>query len=760
MDTPFGSSAQEARRILLGGRVQGVGFRPFVYRLAHSHQLVGWVRNLTGRVEILAQGDAHALERFAYALVHNAPPLAQPEIISAQSTSTALLEDFVIAPSEHVERPHVHVPPDYFACDDCVRELSDTQNRRYRYPFINCTQCGPRYTLITRLPYDRPNTTMASFALCDACRAEYENPLDRRFHAEPVACPACGPRISLSARGTPTIADSRAALAECIRLLREGAIIAAKGVGGYHLLCDATNEAAVAKLRSRKHRPHKPLAIMFPVEGADGLDAVRSVARLTPEHSRLLLDPVRPIVLVPLREPARLAPSIAPGLREIGAFLPYSPLHHLLLKDFGGPLVATSGNVSGEPVLTTNAEAEARLAQMVDGFLNHDRPIARPADDPVSRVIAGAVRPLRLGRGNAPLEVNLPVRHPIPIIAVGGHMKNTIALAWEDRVVLSPHIGDLDSPRALSVFEQVIADLQALYGVKARRVACDAHPGYASTRWARQSGFPVATVFHHHAHAAAIAGEFPDVKRWLVFTWDGVGFGEDGTLWGGEALLGHAGAWRRVASFRPFHLPGGEKASREPWRSALALVWELGMEWPACPEDATVLHAAWKRRVNTPTSSAVGRLFDAAAALTGLNHRSSYEGQGPMLLEAACAEQANPTPLPLVRDPNGIWRSDWTPLIRDLLTADAPVGIRARRFHASLAQALADQAMTIREVAGDFAVGLAGGVFQNNVLTTEVLTRLGRFGFDVRLPRLVPTNDAAISYGQIVEVGFAGPLQD
>jgi len=759
MDTAFGSSAQEARRILLGGRVQGVGFRPFVYRLAHSHQLVGWVRNLTGRVEILAQGDSHALERFAYALVRNAPPLARPEVISTQSTPTIPLTDFVIASSEQAEKPHVHVPPDYFACDDCVHELSDPQNRRYRYPFINCTQCGPRYTLITRLPYDRPNTTMASFTLCDACRAEYENPLDRRFHAEPVACPACGPKLSLSVRATPTIADSRAALAECVRLLRGGAIIAAKGVGGYHLLCDAANESAVAKLRARKHRPHKPLAIMFPVEGADGLDAVKSVARLTPEHSGPLLDPVRPIVLVPLREPAHLAPSIAPGLREIGAFLPYSPLHHLLLKDFGGPLVATSGNVSGEPVLTTNAEAETRLAQVADGFLNHDRPIARPADDPVSRVIAGALRPLRLGRGNAPLEVNLPVLHPLPIIAVGGHMKNTIALAWENRVVLSPHIGDLDSPRALSVFEQVIADLQALYGIKASRVACDAHPGYASTRWARQSGLPVAAVFHHHAHAAAVAGEFPDVKRWLVFTWDGVGFGEDGTLWGGEALLGHAGAWRRVASFRPFHLPGGEKASREPWRSALALVWELGMEWPACPEDATVLHAAWKRRVNAPTSSAVGRLFDAAAALTGLNHRSSYEGQGPMLLEATCAKQADPTPLPLVCDPNGIWRSDWTPLLRDLLTVDVPVAIRARQFHASLAQALVDQATRVREVAGDFAVGLAGGVFQNDVLTTEVLTRLGRSGFDVRIPRVVPTNDAAISFGQIVEVGFAGSLQ-
>ena len=710
-------------------------------------------------MEIFAQGNTASLETFAYSLVSAAPPLARPTIVANDAARLAEVADFTILPSERIGEPDIHVPPDYFACDDCVRELNDPKDRRHRYPFINCTQCGPRYSLITRLPYDRSNTTMAAFALCDECRAEYEDPLDRRYHAEPVACPRCGPKLTFIAPGCAAVEGNEAALAKCIKLLRRGGIVAAKGVGGYHLLCDATNETAVATLRHRKRRPHKPFAVMFAVYGDDGLDAVREVALLSPEHAHALRDPIRPIVLTPLRDSPPLAPSIAPGLRELGAFLPYSPLHHLILSDFDGPLVATSANVSGEPVLTNEVEVETRLAQVADAFLHHDRPIARPADDPVFRVIARDARPLRLGRGTAPLELTLPFALPGPLVATGGHMKNTIALAWGNRAVVSPHIGDLDSPRALAVFEQVIADLQALYGVKAARLVSDAHPGYASTRWALKHGLPVSRVFHHRAHASALAGEHPDVHRWLVFSWDGAGYGEDGTLWGGEALLGRPGSWRRAASFRPFHLPGGEKAGREPWRSALALSWEQGMEWPACPEDTGVLHAAWGKRFNSPPTSAVGRLFDAAAAYTGLNHRSSFEGQGPMLLESACANCADPVPLPLVRDTQGIWRSDWSPLVPYLQSNVLSVATRARGFHASLAQALTEQASKIRETEGAFAIGLAGGVFQNAVLTAEAQERLSKAGFELRLARSLPVNDAAISFGQVIETA-AGLIQN
>jgi len=754
---PEGSRADpthvQARRITIGGRVQGVGFRPFIFRLATQRGLNGWVRNRLGVVEVHVQGSPDALDAFARESIALAPPLAQPHIEDDAPAPFVELAAFEILPSTSDAQPRIHVPPDYFACDECVSEMGDPGNRRYRYPFINCTQCGPRYTLITRLPYDRPNTTMAAFPLCEACRAEYEDPADRRFHAEPLACPTCGPRLSWRSGLGPLLRDTPAALAACVAALRAGQIVAVKGVGGYHLLCDACDERAVARLRANKHRPHKPLAVMFPPRGPDGLDAVRAHARLDEVAAAALRDPARPIVLVDRDDASHLAPSIAPGVREIGAFLPYSPLHHLLLADFGAPLVATSGNLSGEPVLTDGEAVETRLGRVARAFLHHDRPIERPADDPVVRRVAGRARPLRLGRGNAPLELQLPGVLDAPVLACGGHMKNTVALAWDDRVVVSPHIGDLETPRSLEIFGQVIADLQRLYAVRADRVVCDAHPGYASSRWARQSGLPVTTVLHHAAHASALAAEHPDVDDWLVFTWDGVGLGADGSLWGGEALRGRPGAWQRAASWRPFHLPGGERAAREPWRSAAAVVWESGAEWPQCPVDSSLLREAWRRRVNCPETSAVGRLFDAAAALTDLNHASSFEGQGPMWLEAAAGDvdlERAPR-LPLQPDAAGLWRTDWSPLV-DVLRDDAvPVSERAGLFHAALARALADQATAVRGSGARFTVGLSGGVFQNRRLAELALAALAGAGFEGRLNSAVPCNDAGLSLGQVVE---------
>jgi len=749
---PDSGTARRALRLTLSGRVQGVGFRPFVYRLAHQLGLRGWVRNEAGTVEIWAQGAVAALEAFEQALLEQAPPLSRPRVAARSASEPQAFETFEILPSRADAPARIHVPPDYFACDDCLRELRDPDNRRYRHPFINCTQCGPRYTLIGKLPYDRPNTSMAAFAMCPECRREYENPLDRRFHAEPVACPACGPCLQFVAPGVATDHDNAAALTQAVTALRAGRIVAVKGIGGYHLICDARNDIAIARLRAKKPRPHKPLAVMVPACGADGLEAVRALAELTPEHEHWLRDPVRPIVLVPKKLHAPLSQRIAPGLHEVGIMLPYSPLHHLLLDEFGGPLVATSGNVSGEPVLTENDDITRRLAHVAEAFLHHDRPIQRPADDPVYRVIAGFARPLRHGRGSAPLELALPFKLDKPVLAVGGHMKNTVALAWEDRIVVSPHIGDLDAPRSLTVFEQVIADLQKLYGVRAESIVCDAHPVYVSSRWARRSGLPVTPVLHHYAHAAALAGEHPDVANWLVFAWDGVGYGADGTLWGGETLLGAPGRWQRAGSLRPFYLPGGEKAGREPWRSALSLCWEAGVEWKQCPEDPMLAHHAWRRRLNCPQTTSAGRLFDAAAALTGLHYRSSYEGQGPMLLEAACTEDsAHAIPLPLARNRQGLWETDWAPLLPFLMNQKLTVTERADGFHASLVRALVAQANALREEHGELAVGLGGGVFQNRVLTERAFAALRENGFDVRLMHQVPCNDAGISYGQIIE---------
>lgn len=763
-----------AQFITISGRVQGVGFRPFVYRLAHQHDISGWVRNANGAVEIHAEGRPAQLQRFSDALTSEAPPLSAPGPLRIRDCTAEQTRIFTILDSTALSQADVHLPADGFVCADCLAELRDPADRRHRYPFINCTQCGPRYTLITALPYDRTNTAMRDFVLCLDCQQEYENPLDRRFHAEPVACPVCGPHLAFTPSplagkglgregclpgplpvGTPPLSpaplpagargiDDEAALAAAVAALRAGRIVAVKGVGGYHLLCDATNDAAVATLRARKPRPAKPLAVMF---GA--IEALRDAVHTAPELEAFLATPERPIVLLPKRADSSLSGHIAPGLAEVGCLLPYSPLHDLLLNDFGGPLVATSGNLSGEPVLTDNAEAQARLAHIADAFLHHDRPIVRPADDPVYRVIAGAPRPLRLGRGSAPFELELPAPLAEPVLALGSHMKNTLCLAWGTRAVVSPHIGELDTPRSLDTLARVAADLQRLYQVQASRLLMDRHPGYGSRRYARDSGLPLVEIWHHPAHASALAWEFPQVNEWIVFAWDGVGLGADQTLWGGEAFTGAPGRWQRAASFRPYHLPGGDKAGREPWRAAAALLWACGQAAPFAPEP---LHQAWAARLNSPASSSVGRLFDAAAALCGICTHASFEGEGPMRLEAiAASAQGRAVSLPLERDPLDLWRSDWSPLLPMLADSTRPVAERAASFHLSLAQALVDQAQQLRAQTGARAVGLTGGVFQNRVLAEAAIVRLEAAGFDVHLPRRVPVNDAGLSVGQVIE---------
>ncbi len=743
----------EARRWRIGGRVQGVGFRPFVYRLAHRLELTGWVRNSSGAVEIHAQGTAERLTAFGKGLLSGYPVTARARLIDETPVSLEPGDEFLILSSASGDEPLATIAPDLSTCDDCLREMRDPGARRYRYPFINCTQCGPRYTIIRQLPYDRANTTLDRFALCPACAAEYADAADRRFHAQPLACEACGPALYWDDRCAPIVRRA-AAIAAAIRALHEGLIVALRGIGGYQLLCDASNEDAVVRLRARKGRPAKPFAVMVPCLEGDALGAARRVGYLSPLIEETLCDAARPIVIVERLPSARLCAAIAPGLREIGLMLPYSPLHHLLLQDFGSPLVATSGNVSGEPLLTSPDEAEQRLAHIADGFLHHDRPIARPADDSVVRMLAGVVRPIRLGRGTAPLEFQLESAADVPTLAVGAHSKTCIALAIDHRAVISPHIGDQTTPRGAATFEQVVRDLKSLSGVEPKRIVHDAHPLFPSSRWARATGLPTTTVWHHHAHASAVAGEYPGSSPLLCFTWDGVGLGPDNTLWGGEALVGQPGAWRRVASFRPFRLLGGDRAVRDPWRSALALCWEAGVAWPEGEaRGGELLRRAYDNRINTPVTTSVGRLFDAAVALVGACLTSSYEGEGPMRLEALC-NAVPPAPaimLPLTRDATGTWRSDWAPLLIEMRDSAQSAAYRAARFHATMAQALVSQALAIRADLKLNRVGLAGGVFQNRVLTEAVSTLLGAAGFDVFIPERLPLNDAAISIGQIIE---------
>ncbi|MFH2134514.1 MAG: carbamoyltransferase HypF [Pseudomonadota bacterium] len=737
----------EAKRWILTGRVQGVGFRPFVYLLAQRFDLKGWVQNQVGQVMIEAEGEASVLDSFSAALIAEAPPLSRPHIASVTTIPLRAYTAFEIRDSASAGETHIHVPPDLYLCADCQREMQSPQDRRYRYPFINCTQCGPRYTLIARMPYDRANTTMAGFALCDACRAEYEDPASRRFHAEPIACPQCGPQLEFVS-GEERL-HREAALVACIAALRRGEIVAVKGIGGYHLMCDARNAASIARLRERKHRPHKALAVMF-----KDMAAVHAELQVDAQSETALCDAARPIVLLPRKQASSLPDGIAPGLREVGAMLPYSPLHHLLLAELDGPLVATSANLSGEPVLTEGAEVAARLGKVADAFLHHDRPIARPADDAVLRIIANQTRLIRPGRGISPIEIDLPFALPQATLAVGGHMKNTIALGWGKRAVLTPHIGDLDAPRSIAVFEQVIADMQRLYGVTAQAIVCDAHPQYASSRWAAKQGLPVQAVWHHHAHAAALALEHGADKTWLTFTWDGVGLGEDGTLWGGETLHGRVGDWHRVASLRPFRLPGGDKAAREPWRSAAGLCWEMGADKSFPVDDITLLHTAWQRGINTPSTSAVGRLFDGAAHLLGMIDHASHEGQGGMLLEQIAAGEAEVIVMPLNEDAQGVLRIDWQPLIAAMMRNDVPVATRAMQFHRSLAHSIVMQAQRIHAQQAFDAVGLSGGVFQNKLLAELALQGLQQAGFDAYLPQQIPCNDGGIALGQLMEAGI------
>ncbi|MDE8342259.1 MAG: carbamoyltransferase HypF [Acidocella sp.] len=733
-----------AWRIDIGGIVQGVGFRPFVYRLATQHGLNGWVRNGAGIVEILAAGSEAALVDFQIGIFTKAPPAAKPVLLSRRDAA-AFPEGFVILPSTGCGTVMSGLPPDLGPCADCLRELADPADRRYRYPFINCTQCGPRYSLIKALPYDRATTSMVGFAMCKACAAEYANPGNRRFHAEPIACPDCGPQCWF----TSTEGEARhhdLALNACVAALRIGKIIAVKGVGGYHLLCDATSEEAVAALRVRKRRPDKPLAVLFP----DNPALLEACVTLSPISQEILRGPARPIIIVS-RCSEYLAPSVAPGLRDFGVMLADSPLHHLLVEEFGGPLVATSANRSGAPMLIDPVEAEQELACIADGFLHHNRPIERAVDDSVLRDIGGKARRIRVARGLSPLEFRLPRPLARPVLAVGGHMKSTIALGFGDKVVISPHLGELDHPAAVAQFAHTAADFQTLYGVQAELLLVDAHAGYGSTRWAKAQNLPVQRIWHHYAHASALAGEFNVDQLMLVFTWDGVGLGPDGALWGGEVLLGTPGHWQVVARLKRMKLQGGDAAAREPWRSAAALCWQGGHPLPAgLAPPGGMAESAWAMGLNCHTTSAVGRLFDGAAALVGLCRTASYEGQGPALLEACANEVALAAGLPLASHDN-VLEADWATLVPMLLDASKSQRQRAAQFHGALAQTALEVSRVIRTTHGVNRIGLAGGVFQNRLLTEALLGMLQADGFTAHFGADIPCNDAGLSFGQIIE---------
>jgi len=745
------------------GAVQGVGFRPFVFRLASELGLSGWVLNGTAGVVIEVEGGDASLEAFSRRLGAEAPPRARIRSVRESMLEPVPYSGFEIRFSEAGGQKTVLVLPDIATCPDCLRDITEPSNRRAGYPFTNCTNCGPRFTIVRALPYDRPNTTMAGFPLCAACRAEYDDPRNRRFHAQPNACSDCGPSLALWDREGRPVAARGNALAGAVRALAEGSIVAVKGVGGFHLMCDGTNRVSVERLRERKGRLRKPFALMV-----RDLAMAAAVVEISDEARAFLASPEAPIVLLPRREGSPVAEAVAPGNPNLGVMLPSNPLHHLLLQKADVPVVATSGNRSVEPICTDEREAVDRLGSLADLFLVHDRPIERHADDSIVRVIRKEARVLRRARGYAPFPVFADRPLP-PILGVGAHLKNTVALSVGREVFLSQHIGDLETPEALAAFERVIADFRRLWEVTPVAVAHDLHPGYLSTKWARETGIPMIGVQHHHAHLAACLAENQAQGDALGVTWDGTGYGIDRTVWGGEFLAGSAFGFTRVASLRPFHLPGGEAAVREPRRCALALLWELfgsdsfGMTSLApvatfTDVEKNVLGSMLGRGINAPVTTSAGRLFDGVAALLGLCQRSTFEGEAAMGLEAAVDPAEGGTyPLPLRENAASEGASlvlDWGEMLDALLgdlSKNVPVPTMAARFHNGLAAGIAEVAERICQK----HVALTGGCFQNRVLTERTADLLESLGFEVLLHREVPPGDGGISLGQIAVAASA-----
>lgn len=755
-----GPPAASPRRVRarVEGTVQGVGFRPFAYRLARELELAGHVLNDEHGVLVEVEGEAPRVDAFLTRLGREAPPLAAVERITPEEVPATGAGGFRIVESESSGEPAAPVSPDTATCEDCLAELFDPADRRHRYPFINCTNCGPRFTIVRAVPYDRPLTTMAGFRMCERCRAEYEDPADRRFHAQPNACPACGPSVRLvdgEAAPAPASAEGDAVGAAADALLA-GRIVAVKGIGGFHLACRGDDERVVARLRGRKHREDKPFAVMAP-----SVDSARAMAELESEHERLLIGRDRPIVVAPRRAGA-VAESVAPRSRDLGVMLPYSPLHHLLLHGAGTPLVMTSGNVSDEPIAYRDDDALERLRPIADLFLLHDRPIETRTDDSVVRTAAagGPTRRLMLrrARGQVPASLPLDPAAERPLLACGAELKSTFCVAKGARAWVGHHIGDLKNWETLRSFREGVDHFERLFAVEPEVVAHDLHPDYLSTAYAMErEGVEHVGVQHHHAHLAACLAEHGEQGSAVGAIYDGTGYGTDGTVWGGEILVGDAAGFERAGHLWPATMPGGDRAAREPWRMACAWLVEatgadppLPRELAGCVEERTwhTIARLAGARLRSPVTTSVGRLFDAVAALCGVRAEATYEGQAAAELEAACAEdERGRYPLPLTGDGRMDARETVLAVARDA-AADVPPGVVAARFHNALADATTRACV---EHAGRHrleTVVLSGGVFQNRVLVERTAALLAAAGLRVLLPERLPPNDGGIAYGQ------------
>ncbi|MBV8781552.1 MAG: carbamoyltransferase HypF [Phycisphaerae bacterium] len=751
----------ERRHIEIHGTVQGVGFRPFVFGLATRLKLSGFVRNSTGMVQIEVEGDSERLNDFCHRLQSDAPPLARIEKFNWDHQALVGDVGFRIQDSVPTAGGAVVITPDVAICDDCLTELFDPANRRFRYPFLNCTNCGPRLTIVTGSPYDRAKTTMASFPMCPECEAEYHDPANRRFHAQPTACAKCGPRlIAVDSEGRPVAVDDP--VRWMADVLRRGGIGAIKGLGGYHLACDARSDAAANELRRRKHREGKPFAVMV-----RDLAMAQSLCQASDDEAKLLVSPLRPIVLLEKRCDIRLAATITPdGNPTLGVMIAYTPLHHLLLHELDGtPLVMTSGNRSDEPIAYQEPDVFERLRGIADAFLTSDRAIHVRCDDSVTRVWRDVESPIRRSRGYAPQPIRLPVSCDLPVLAVGGQMKNTFALGRWNQAILSHHLGDLEHFQAMCAFEKDVALYEQLFDVHPQWIAHDLHPDYASTRYALKraamNGSKLIVVQHHHAHMASCMAEHGVTELVIGVCFDGTGYGSDGTVWGGEFLVGDLHSFKRVGRLRCVPLPGGEAAVHEPWRMTLAHLRDADCE---CPNFLRRIEAGRRktvermieRRLNSPLTSSMGRLFDAVAALIGLRDTVDFEGQAAMqlewLAETAPAQDGHyPWEISPVGE-GGLLEIDSRPMIQAIsgerTAAVAPAAI-ARRFHETLVKVTVDACSRIAKTSGTRKIALSGGVFMNRLLCLETEAALENEGFLCLRQTRLPPNDGGISFGQL-----------
>lgn len=754
----------ETVEILVRGQVQGVGFRPFVYRLAKRFEIRGSVANNGDGVVIRAMATKDALSAFIQAVIAEAPPLARIAGIESRPFKAGLkYTNFSILESEKGRDMFAHIPPDVATCPRCLGELDNPKDRRYRYPFINCTDCGPRYSIIESVPYDRERTSMRAFKMCDDCQSEYHNPGDRRFHAEPNACWKCGPSLGWHGKDGEKI-ETDAPIREAIIALKQGKIVAVKGLGGFHLAVDASNEEAVACLRDRKGRPSKPFAVM-----AADLETAGLICEINALEVEALTSPARPIVLLRRRKDTGLAPNLAPGIREIGVMLPYTPLHHLIFTFPDAPrvIVLTSGNLSSEPIAKGNNEALKRLSGVADFFLLNDREIINRLDDSVVRIIGGKIRLIRRSRGYAPSPILLGFEHP-QMIGMGGLLKNTFCLSKGRSAILSQHIGDLETPEAIDFFEEAIGRLKLMFEIEPEAAACDLHPDYPGIRYAKGLGLPIYPVQHHHAHAAAVMAEYGLKGPCLSVILDGAGLGPDLTIWGGEVLLTDLYDFRRLGRLGHLLLPGGDRAAREPWRMAMSAVFSaFGKDglWDAAPpslsaissEKRTSLASMVINHVNTPLTSSCGRLFDAIAAILGICLTADYEGQAAMELEAVSWDARDEKRLrnyPIeVLEQDGILIIDHTVLIKSILkdlTDAVPSSMIGMSFHIWLIKALCLIVERLSKKTGIKEIALGGGCMQNKILLEGLIKGLGEIGLTTYIGEAVPANDGGLSLGQLV----------